>query len=146
MLNLQLGRKVFIIRMLRIIFGPKRDEVMGGWRKLHDGELCDLYSLPSIIRMIKSRRMRCKGHWAWMSENRDAQRLLVGKPEGMRPLQTPRWMWVDNIKIDLGEIGWGGVDWIGLTQDRNKWKALVNVVMNYTTRGPSSSAKLHRVS
>jgi hypothetical protein len=77
---------VFENRVLRMIFGPKRDEVTGGWRELHNGELRDLYSSPSIIRIIKSMRMRWAGHVARMGEKRNAYRLLVGKPEGKRPL------------------------------------------------------------
>jgi hypothetical protein len=100
--------------------------VTGGWRKLHNEELHDLYSSPSIIRIIKSRRMRWAGHVARMGEKRNAYRLLVGK----RPLGRPRRRWVGTIKMDLLEIGWGGVDWIGLAQDRDMWKALVNAVMN----------------
>jgi hypothetical protein len=122
--------RVFENSVLRRIFGPKRNEVMGGWRKLHNEKLRDLYSLPSIIRIIKSRRMRWAGHVARMGERRNAYRLLLGKPEGKRPLGRPRHMWVDNIKIDLLVIGWGGVDLIGLAQDRGKWRALVNAVMN----------------
>jgi hypothetical protein len=123
--------RVFENKVLRRIFGPKSDEVMGEWRKLHNEELRGaLYSSPSIIRIIKSRRMRWAGHIARMGEKRNAYRLFVGKPEGKRPLGRPRHRWVDNIKMDLLEIGWGGVDWIGLAQDRNKWRALVNVVMN----------------
>jgi hypothetical protein len=97
---------------------------------MHNEELCDLYSSPSIIRIIKSRRMRWARHVARMGEKRNAYRLLVGKPEGKRPLGRPRCRCVDNIKIDLVEIGWGGVDWIGLAQDRDKWRALANAVMN----------------
>jgi hypothetical protein len=97
---------------------------------LHKEELHDLYSSPSIIRIIKSRRMRWAGHVARMREKRDAYRLLVGKPEGKRPLGRPRRRWVDNIRIDLREVGWGDVDWIGLAQDRNRWRALVNSVLN----------------
>jgi hypothetical protein len=104
--------------------------VTGGWRKLHNEELRDLYSLPSIIRIIKSRRMKWAGHVARMGEKRNAYRLLVGNPEGKRLLGRARHKWVDNIKMDLLEIGWGGVDWIGLAQDRDKWRALVNAVMN----------------
>jgi hypothetical protein len=74
----------------------------------------DLYSSPSIIRIIKSRRMRWAGHVARMGEKRNAYRLLVGKPKGKRPLGRPRRSWVDNIRMDLGEVGWGDVDWIGL--------------------------------
>jgi hypothetical protein len=116
-------------RVLRI-FGPKRDEVTGGLRKLHE-ELHNLYSSPSIIRMIKSRRMRWSWHVARMGEKRNAYRVSVGKPEGKRPLGRPRRMWVDNIKIDLREMGWGGMDWIDLAQDRAQWRALVNTVQNF---------------
>jgi hypothetical protein len=104
--------------------------VTGGWRKLHNDELRDLYSSPSFIRILKSRRMRWAGHVAGMGEKRNAYRLLVGKPEGKRPLGSRRRRWVDNIKMDLLEIGWDGVDWIGLVQDRDKWRALVNAIMN----------------
>jgi transcription termination factor 2 len=121
--------RVFENRVLRRIFGPKRDGVMGGWRKLHNEELHNLYSSPSIIRIIKSRRMRWAGHVARM-EKRNVYRLLVGKPEGKRPLGRPRRRWRDNIKLDLLAIGLGGVDWIGLAQDRYRWRALVNSVMN----------------
>jgi hypothetical protein len=103
--------------------------VTGGWRKLHNEELRDLYSSPSIIRIMKSRRKRWAGHVARMGEKRNTYRLLMGKPEGKRPLGRPRRRWVDNIKIDLLEIGWGCVDWVGLAQDRDKWRALVNAVM-----------------
>jgi hypothetical protein len=95
--------------------------VTGEWRKLHNEELHDLYSSPSIIRMIKSRRMRWTGHVARMGEKGNAYRLLVGKPEGKRPLGRPRCSWVDNIGTDLGEVGWDDVDWIGLAQDRNRY-------------------------
>jgi transcription termination factor 2 len=90
-----------------------------------------LYSSPSIIRIIKARRMRWAGHVARMGEGkRNAYRLLVGKPEGKRPLGIPRRRWVDNIRMDLGEVGWCDVDWIGVVQDRNRWRALVNAVLN----------------
>jgi hypothetical protein len=102
----------------------------GGWRKLHNEELHDLYSSPSKIRIIKSMRMRWAGHVARMEENRNAFRLSVGKPEGKRPLGRPRCRWVDSIKMDLLEIGWGSVGWIGPAQDRDKWRALANSVMN----------------
>jgi hypothetical protein len=122
---------VFENRVLRRrIFGPKRDEVMGGWKKLHNEELRDLYSSPSIIRIIKSKRMRWAGHVVLMGEKRNAYRLLVGKPEGKRPLGRPRRRWVDNIMMDRGEVGWVDVDWIGLAQDRNRWRAVVNSVLN----------------
>jgi hypothetical protein len=123
--------RVFENRVLWRIFGAKRDEVTSEWRKLHNEELYDLYSSPSIIRIIKSRSMRWAGHVARMGEEkRSACRLLVGKPEGKRPLGRPRCRWVDNIRMDLGEVGWGGVDWIGLAQDRNRWRAVVNSVLN----------------
>jgi hypothetical protein len=121
---------VFENRMLRRIFGPKRDEVTGEWRKLHNEKLHDLYSSPSIIRIIKSRKMRWAGHVERMGEKRNAYRLLVGKSEGKRPLGRLRRRWVDNIKMDLGEVGWGGVDWIIRAQDKNRWRALVNSVLN----------------
>jgi hypothetical protein len=99
---------VFENRVLRRIFGPKRYEVTGEWRKLHNEELHDLYSSPSIIRIIKLRSMRRAGHVARMGEKRNACRLLVGKPEGKRPLGRPRRRWVDNnIMMDLGDVGWG---------------------------------------
>jgi hypothetical protein len=105
--------------VLRRIFGPKRDEVRGGWRKLHKEELHNLYTSPSIIRMIKSRRMRWAGHVARIRTKRNAYRILVGKPEGRRTLGRPRRRREDNIKMDLRRIGWGGMDWIYLAQDRD---------------------------
>jgi hypothetical protein len=116
--------------VLRRIFGPKRNEVTGEWRKLHNEELRDLYSSPSIIRIIESRRMRWAGHVARMGEKSNAYRLLVGKPEGKRPLGRPRRRWVDNIRMDLAEVGCGYVDWIGLAKDWTRWRALVNSVLN----------------
>jgi hypothetical protein len=98
------------------MFGPERDEVTGEWRKLHNEELHDLYSSPSIIRIMKSRRMRWAGHVARMGEKRNAYRL-VGKPEGNRPLGRPRRRWVANIRMNLVEVGWDNVDWVGLTQE-----------------------------
>jgi hypothetical protein len=104
------GLKVFEKRVLRRIFGLKRDEVVGGWRKLYTQELIhNLYSLASIIRMIKKRRMRLAGHVAQLGEKRNASRILVGKPEGKRPLGRQRHSWMNDIKIDLGETGWVGV-------------------------------------
>jgi hypothetical protein len=117
---------VFENRVLRRIFGPKRDEVTGEWRRLHNEELNDLYSSPNIIRVIKSRRIRWAGHVARMGENRDAYKILVGRPEGRRQLGRARRRWADNIKMGLQEVGWGH----GLAQDRDRWRAVVNAVMN----------------
>jgi hypothetical protein len=107
---------VFENRLLRRIFGPKRNDVMGDWRKLHNEELHNMYSSPNIIRMIKSRRMRWAGHVARIGETRNAYRILVGMPEGTRPLGRPRSRRVENIKMDLREIGWDGMGWYGLEQ------------------------------
>jgi hypothetical protein len=96
---------MFENRVLRRIFGPKRDEVTGGWRKLHNEELRNLYFSPSIIRLVKSRRMRWTGHVARIEKKRNANRILVGNAEGKRPLGRPRRRWVDNIKMDLRDIG-----------------------------------------
>ena len=112
------------------IFGPRRDEVTGEWRRLHNEEQSDLYSSPNNVRVIKSRRMRWAGHVAHMGEERRAYGVLVWKPEGKRPLERPRHRWVDNIKMDLQEVGCGYVDWIGLVQDRDRWWTLVSAVMN----------------
>jgi hypothetical protein len=98
---------VFENRVLRRIFWPKRDEVMGEWRRLHNEELNDMYSSPTIIWVIKSRRMRWVGHVARIWEGRGAYRILMGRPEGRRPLGRPRHKWEDNIKMDLQEAGWG---------------------------------------
>jgi hypothetical protein len=115
--------------VLRRIFGPKRDDVNGDWRKLHNGELHNLYSSPNIIRMMKSRKMRWAVHVARMSDKRNTYGILVGKPEGNRPLGKPRHKWVDNIKIDLRDIGWD-IDWIDLAENKGQWRAVVNTVMN----------------
>ena len=121
---------MFENRVLRRVFGSKRDEVTGEWRKLHKEELKDLYSLPNIVRVVKPRRMRWAGHVARMGEGRGVHRFLVGKPEGKRPSGRPRRRWEDNIKMDLQEVGGGG-DWMELVQDRDRWRALVNAVMNF---------------
>jgi hypothetical protein len=113
--------------VLRRIFRPKRDEVTGDWRKLHNEELHNLYSSLNVIRTIKSRRMKWAGHVARMGKTRISYRILV---EGKRPLGRPRRRWVDNSKIDLREIGWDGMDWIDLAHDRDQWRVLVNTVMN----------------
>ena len=101
-------------RVLRRIFGSKRDEVIGEWRKLHNKELNDLYSSPNIIRAIKSRRMGWAGQVARMGDRSGVHRVLVGKSEGKRPLVRPRRRWEDNIKMDLQEVGCEGMDWIEL--------------------------------
>jgi len=117
------------LRVLRRVFGPKRDEVTGEWKKLYNEELRDLYPLLNIVHVVKS-RMRWEGHVARMGEGRGVYRVLVGKPEGMRPLGRPRRRWEDNIKMDLRKVGGGG-DWMELAQDRDRWQALVNTVMNF---------------
>ena len=122
--------RVFENRILRRIFGPKRDEVTGEWRKLQNEELKGLYSSPNIVRVIKSRRMRWAGHVARMGEGRGVYRVLVGKPEGKRPLGRPRHRWEDNIRMDLQEVGLGYENWIGLAQDTDRWRALVSAVRN----------------
>jgi len=122
--------RVFEKMVLRRISGPRRDEVTGEWRRLHNEELNELYSSPNIVRMIKSRRMGWAGHVAGMGEERGVYRVLVVKPEGKRPLGRPRRRWVDNIRMDLQEVGCGYMDWIGLAQDTDRWRTLVSAVMN----------------
>jgi hypothetical protein len=129
---------VFENRVLRGIFGPKRDEVMGEWRKLHNEELHNLYSSPDIIRQVKSRQMRWAGHVARMGEERKMYKVLVGKPEGKRSLGRPRRRREDEIRMDLREIGFGGVDWIRMSQDRDRWWAVVSAVMNLRVLAPWS--------
>jgi len=122
--------RVFENMVLRRIFEPRRDEVTGEWRKLHNEELNELNSTPSIVRVIKSRRMRWAGHVARMGEERGVYRALVGKPERKRLLGRPRRRWVDNIRMGLQEVGCGYMDCIGLAQDRDRWRTLVSAVMN----------------
>ena len=124
------GLREFEDRVLRRIFGPKRDEVTGEWRKLHNEKLNDLYSSLNIFRVIKSRRMRWAGHVARMGESRGVYRVLMGKSEVKRQLGRPWHRWEENIKINLQEVGCGDLDWIDLAQDRGRWPALVNAVMN----------------
>jgi len=116
--------------VLRRIFGTRRDEVTGEWRRLHNEELNDLYSSTNIVRVIKSRRICLAGHVARMGEQRGMYRVLLGEPEGRRLLGRPRRRWVDNIRMDLQEVGCGYMDWIGLVQDRERWRTLVSAVMN----------------
>ena len=116
--------------LLLIIYNITMTTVTGEWRRLHNEELNGLYSSSNIVRVIKSSRMRWAGHVARMGEERGAYRVLVGKPEGKRPLGRPRHRWVDNIRMDLQEVGCGDGDWIGLAQDRDGWRKLVNAVMN----------------
>ncbi|KAJ4435904.1 hypothetical protein ANN_18524 [Periplaneta americana] len=122
--------RVFENKVLRKIFGAKRDEVTGEWRKLHNTELHALYSSPDIIRNIKSRRLRWAGHVARMGESRNAYRVLVGRPEGKRPLGRSRRRWEDNIKMDLREVEYDDREWINLAQDRDRWRAYVRAAMN----------------
>ncbi|KAJ4439263.1 hypothetical protein ANN_07383 [Periplaneta americana] len=122
--------RVFENKVLRKIFGAKRDKVTGEWRKLHNTELHALYSSPDIIRNIKSKRLRWAGHVARMGESRNAYRVLVGRPEGKRPLGRPRRRWEDNIKMDLREVGYDDREWINLALDRDQWRAYVRAAMN----------------
>jgi hypothetical protein len=117
-------------RVLRRTFGPKTDEVTGGWRKLHNEELHNLHCSPSIIRMNKSRRMRWAGHVASMEAKRNAYMILMRKPEGNRPLGRPRRRWEGNIKRYLRERVWGGMDWDNLSKIWGQWNALMNTVLN----------------
>jgi hypothetical protein len=130
--------RVFENRVPRRVFGTKRDEVTGERSKLHKEELHNLYSSPDIIRQVKSWRMRWAGHVARMGEERKVYRVLVGKPEGKRPLGRPRRRWEYGIRMDLRETGLGGVDCIRLSQDRDLWRAVVSAVMNLRVLVPRS--------
>jgi hypothetical protein len=116
--------------VLRRVFGPKRDEMTGEWRKLQYEELNDLYSLSNFVRVVRS-RMRWAGQVALMGEERGVHGVLVGKPEGKKPLGRPRCRWENNIKMDLQEVGGGYEDWMELAQDRDRWRALVSMVKNF---------------
>jgi hypothetical protein len=122
--------RVFENRVLRGIFGSKRYKVTGEWRKLHKEELHDLYFSPNIVRVIKSRRMRWAVYVERMGEERGVYRCSVGTPDRKRPLGRPRCRWEDIIKMDFQEVECGGMDWIGVAQDRDSWRAFVNAVMN----------------
>jgi hypothetical protein len=120
--------RVFENRVLKRIFVPKREED-GSWRKLHNDELHSLYSSPNIVRVINSRRLRWEGHVARMG-GRGVYRVLVGRPEGKRPLRRRRRRWEDDIKMDIRELGIDGANWIQLAQDRVQRRAFVSTVMN----------------
>ena len=113
------------------IFGSERDEVIEQWRRMHNAELYYLCPSPSIIWVIRSRRMGWAGYVARIGSLRDEYRVLVGRPDRKIQLGRPRSRWKDNIKIDIEEVGWGGMDWFGLAQDRNSWRAIVNVVIKF---------------
>jgi hypothetical protein len=116
--------------VLRRIFGAKRDEVTREWRKIHNEELNDLYTSPSVVRVIKSRRMKWEEHVARMGESKSVYRVLVEKPEGKRPIGRRCHRWEHNIKVVLQDVGCGATDCIDLAQDWDRWRALVNSVIN----------------
>jgi hypothetical protein len=118
-------------RVLRGVFESKREEVEGGWRRLHNEEFHNLYTSPNVIRVINSRRVRRVGYVACRGEMRKAYKILVGKPEEKRSLGKTRRRWEDNIRMDLREIGWECVYWIQLAQDRDQWQAVVKTVMYF---------------
>ena len=122
--------RVFENKVLRNIFGTKKDEIRGEWRKLFNAQLHALYSSPNKIRSLKSRRLRWAGHVARTEQSRNAYRVLVGKPEGKRPLGRPRLRWEDNIKMDLREVGCDPGECIYLAEDRDQWRSYVRAVMN----------------
>jgi hypothetical protein len=125
--------RVFVSRMLGGIFVPKRDEVTGGWIKLHNEELHNLYCSPNWDDQIKEDEMG--GTCSAYGEMRNVYRILIGKPEGRRPLGVPRHRWAESIKMSLRKTGFEGVDWIHMSQDRDLWRAFVNTVMNLLVPG-----------
>jgi hypothetical protein len=126
---------MFQNRAQKRIFGLKRDDVTGEWRKLHNEELHNVCSSPNIIKQIKLRRMRWAGYVAHMEEGKKVERVMVERPEGKRPLGRPRRRWEDGIRMVLRDIGWG-VDWIRMAQDRDRWRAVVNAMMNLRVLAP----------
>ena len=130
--QLQNRHRGFLLQnmVLRRIFGPRKDEVTREWRRLHKEELNYLYSSPNSVWVIKSRRMGWAGHVARVDAGEGVYRVLVGKPEGRRPLGRPKRRWVDNIRMDFQEVGCGYMDWIGLVQDSDRWRSLVSAVVN----------------
>jgi len=121
--------KVFENRVLRRTFGSKRDEVTGEWRKLHNEELNDMHCSSNIVWVIKS-RIRWARHVVRMGEKRSVYSVLVGRPEGKKPLGRARRRWEDNIKLDVQNVGCKSMDWVDLAQNRDRWWAIVNGVMN----------------
>jgi hypothetical protein len=130
MLREECSLRMFENRVLRRMYGPKKDEVTRECRQLHNEELNDLYSLPNIVWVMKLRRMRWAGHVAHMGERGGVCRVLVEKPEDTEKLGKHRCRWEDNIKMDLQEVGWRGMDWVDLAQERDRCWALVNVIVN----------------
>jgi hypothetical protein len=122
---------VFENRVLRRIFGPKREKVAGSWRKLHNEKLYNLYASSNIIWVIKSKWIIWAGHTARMGEMRKAYNILVTKFEGKTPFGRPRRRWEDNIRMHLREMWWGIVDWMHLAKEKGQWRALVNMIMNF---------------
>ncbi|PSN53750.1 hypothetical protein C0J52_02215 [Blattella germanica] len=126
--------RVFENKVLRKIFGPKRDEETGEWRRLHNTELKDLYGKPDIVRKIKSHRLRWAGHVARMGDERGVRRILEGKTEGQRPVGRLRMKWENNINHDLREVDYTWDDWKTLAQNRDVWRAYVRTAMNLRVR------------